>query len=80
MRNEYQEEKAETDRKIAQLGRRVEAMRPFLCGDLTCKKRQRVAALAGEATEPEPPKKTRKKAEPAEPKDIDPIDQKDMMD
>jgi hypothetical protein len=52
-------------------------MRPFLCGDLTCKKRQRVAALDGEATEPEPPKKTRKKAEP---KDIDPIDQKDMMD
>jgi hypothetical protein len=55
-------------------------MRPFLCGDLTCKKRQRVAALDGEATESDPPKKTRKKAEPVEPKDIDPIDQKDMMD
>lgn len=51
MRNEYQEEKAETDRKIAQLGRRVEAMRPFLCGDLTCKKRQLVALLDGEEDE-----------------------------
>lgn len=85
MRNEYQEEKAETDRKIAQLGRRVEAMRPFLCGDLTCKKRQRVAALEDEAAEPEPakPEKTTKprkaKAkQQAEPKDLDPIDMKDM--
>ena len=80
MRTEYQTEKSDTDRKIAQLGRKVEAMRPFLCGDLACKKRQRVAVLDGEATEPEPPKKTRKKAEHVEPKDIDPIDQKDMMD
>lgn len=80
MRNEYQAEKAETDRKIAQLGRRVEAMRPFLCGDLTCKKRQRVAVLDGEDAEPSQPVKTRKKAAKEEPKDIDPISQKDMMD
>ena len=66
MRNEYQTEKAETDRKIAQLGRRVEAMRPFLCGDMLCKKRQRVAALEDEATDSDSSR---------EPKDIKPIDQ-----
>lgn len=32
----------DTDRKIAKLGRKVEAMSPFLCGDLSCKMRQRV--------------------------------------
>lgn len=51
MRCEYQTEKNETDRKIAQLGRKVEAMRPFLCGDLACKKRQLVALLGGEEDE-----------------------------
>lgn len=40
-----------TDRKIAQLGRRVEAMRPFLCGDLICKKRQIVEILEKEGSE-----------------------------
>ena len=69
MRNEYQTEKAETDRKISQLGRKVEAMRPFLCGDLSCKKRQRVALSEDEATDPDSSK---------EPKDIKPIDQNIM--
>ena len=32
----------DTDRKIAKLGRKVEAMGHFLCGDLSCKMRQRV--------------------------------------
>lgn len=41
----------EMDRKIAQLGRRVEAMRPFLCGDLKCKKRQLVQVLDKEKSE-----------------------------
>ena len=40
-----------TDRKIAQLGRKVEAMRPFLCGDLMCKKRQLVEILEKEGSE-----------------------------
>lgn len=71
MRSEYTIEKNETDRKIAQLGRKVEAMRPFLCGDLSCKKRQLVALLDGEAAEPTPAKTT--KAKKTEPKDIEPI-------
>ena len=75
MRNEYQTEKAETDRKISQLGRKVEAMRPFLCGDLLCKKRQRVAILDGEDADTQKPAKPMKtgKAKAAEPQDIEPI-------
>jgi predicted RNase H-like nuclease (RuvC/YqgF family) len=85
MRTEYQTEKSDTDRKIAQLGRKVEAMRPFLCGDMLCKKRQRVAILDGEDAEPEPakPEKTTKPrkaktAEPSEPKDLEPIKGSDL--
>lgn len=72
MRNEYQAEKAETDRKIAQLGRRVEAMRPFLCGDMLCKKRQRVAVLEGEDAEPSKQCRS-KKSESSDQKEIEPI-------
>lgn len=78
MRCEYTNEKVETDRKIAQLGRKVEAMRPFLCGDLACKKRQLVALLDGEEAEPAKTAKTRKKVSPDESKDLDHIDMKDM--
>ena len=83
MRSEYTSEKMETDRKIAQLGRRVEAMRPFLCGDMLCKKRQRVAALEDEAAEPAKPEKTpkprkAKTANPSEPKDLEPIKNTDL--
>ena len=42
MKKLWVDKEIEMDRKIAQLGRRVEAMRPFLCGDLKCKKRQLV--------------------------------------
>lgn len=42
MKRLWTEKEIETDRKIAQLGRKVEAMRPFMCGDLKCKKRQLV--------------------------------------
>lgn len=77
MRSEYTAEKAETDRKIALLGRKVEAMRPFLCGDMLCKKRQRVAVLEDEDAEPAKPAKPRK-TKAAEPKDIEPINSKDI--
>jgi len=43
MKRLWTDKEIETDRKIAQLGRRVEAMRPFLCGDLKCKKRKIVS-------------------------------------
>ena len=80
MRTEYQTEKSDTDRKIAQLGRKVEAMRPFLCGDMLCKKRQRVAVLEDEAAEPTKPSKTSKAktAEPQEPKELEPINNIDL--
>lgn len=53
MKRLWTDKEIETDRKIAQLGRRVEAMRPFLCGDLKCKKRQLVQLLDKEANERE---------------------------
>ena len=61
IRKQQTEREIETDKKIAQLGRRVEAMRPFLCGDMLCKKRQRVAVLEGEDAEPTITEKPRKK-------------------
>lgn len=51
LQSEYTNKKMETDRKIAQLGRKVEGMRPFLCGDLKCKKRQLVTLLEQEESE-----------------------------
>ena len=38
-------------RKVARNGRQIEAMRPFMCGDLSCKMRQRVTTLDAEALE-----------------------------
>ena len=38
-------------RKVARNGRQIEAMRPFMCGDLKCTNRQRVTALDAEALE-----------------------------
>lgn len=35
-------DRAEMKQKIARLGRKVDAMSPFMCGDLACKLRQRV--------------------------------------
>ena len=62
MRTEYQTEKNDTDRKIAQLGRKVEAMRPFMCGILGCKRRKPVTISADGEIERE------------QVDDIDPID------
>ena len=51
MKRLWTDKEIETDRKIAQLGRKVEAMRPFLCGDLKCKKRQLVQISAKEESD-----------------------------
>lgn len=51
MKRLWADKEIETDRKIAQLGRKVEAMRPFLCGDLKCKKRQLVTLSEQEKNE-----------------------------
>lgn len=53
MKRLWTDKEIETDRKIAQLGRKVEAMRPFLCGDLKCKKRQLVTISDQEKNEKE---------------------------
>ena len=42
-RTKAEDERAEMKMEIAKLGRKVAAMSPFLCGDLSCKLRQRVA-------------------------------------
>ncbi len=42
IRKEQLERDIETDKKIAKLGRKVESMLPFLCGDTACKNRQRM--------------------------------------
>jgi hypothetical protein len=52
--------------EIARLGRRVEVMAPFMCGDIQCKLRKRVVL----SEDGEPKKALQKKAE--QPKDIEP--------
>ena len=42
------------ERNQARQGRMIEAMRPFLCADLTCKLRKRVVLSADEETEQKP--------------------------
>jgi predicted RNase H-like nuclease (RuvC/YqgF family) len=42
-RNQTEEERSQMKRDIARNGRQVEALRPFLCADMKCQKRVRVA-------------------------------------
>ena len=42
-RMEADNDRSKMKMDIARLGRKVETMAPFMCGDLTCKTRQRVA-------------------------------------
>lgn len=54
LKTSYEEEKCETNRKIARLGRMVYAMRPLLCGLApTCKHRQPATILEEEESEEE---------------------------
>ena len=71
--NELRQRQDQTDAKVRELaeqvyrnGRMVKAMRPFLCFDAKCKKRQRVPASECEVPDSEVVK------------DIEPLDQKDM--
>ena len=52
---------------IAKLGRKVETMVPFMCGDLNCKLRQRVT-LSDDGT-----LKTKRPAKKDKPQDIEPL-------
>lgn len=49
MKRLWLDKELETDRKIAMLGRKVEVMRPFLCGNLTCHSRLTMSIPSGEA-------------------------------
>lgn len=57
-------------RKVARNGRQIEAMRPFMCADLSCKVRQRVTI--SEDGEVKTRRTTRKTAD--KPADADPLD------
>lgn len=50
----YDERINHLERAVARNGRMVEAMRPFLCGDMKCQRRILVAKLEGVAVEQEP--------------------------
>lgn len=50
----YDERINHLERAVARNGRMVEAMRPFMCGDLKCPNRIRVAKLEGVEVEQEP--------------------------
>lgn len=55
-------------RQVARNGRQLEAIRPFMCGDLSCKTRQRVTiSESGEVKTKRPaPKKQQTEIEPVE--------------
>ena len=50
-RNETEDQRAQMKRDIARNGRQLEALRPFLCADMKCQKRVRVAI--SDVVEPE---------------------------
>ena len=57
---------------IAKLGRKVETMVPFMCGDLNCKLRQRVT-LSDDGT-----LKTKRPAKKDKPQDIEPLNHDEL--
>lgn len=68
-RMEADKDRMDMKMQIAKLGRKVEVMAPFMCGDLQCKLRKRVVLSEDGMVNSD-----RKK----EPKEIEPLDQKDM--
>lgn len=62
-----EDDRSEMKMQIAKLGRKVELMAPFMCGDLTCKLRQRVVISDDGVV-----KKARQK------KDIEPINHDEL--
>jgi hypothetical protein len=69
-RMEADKDRMDMKMEIAKLGRRVEVMAPFMCGDLTCKLRKRVVLSEDGVVKAAAHKK--------EVKDIEPMNQKDM--
>ena len=59
-------------RQVARNGRQLDSMRPFMCGDLTCKVRQRV--VVSEDGVVEKSRKTNKKQQT----EVEPLEQEDL--
>ena len=68
---QYDERMNLLERNQARQGRMIETMRPFLCADLSCKKRKRVVASDIEEVE----KTIRPQQQPA---DIEPLESSDL--
>lgn len=68
-RMEADRDRMDMKMQIAKLGRKVETMVPFMCGNLTCKDRQRVV-LSEDGT----PKDSKKKKKP-QAADVEPLEQ-----
>ena len=68
-RMEADKDRMEMKLEIARLGRKVEVMAPFMCGDLQCKLRKHVVLSDDGTVKPTAKKKQN---------DIEPLDQKDM--
>ena len=66
-RMEADKDRMDMKMEIARLGRKVELMAPFMCGDLQCKLRKRVV-LSDEG-------ETKKARQPKEKADVEPIEQ-----
>ena len=65
----YDERIEKLERAVARNGRMVEAMRPFMCADLSCKLRKRVVVSAeGEVSEDSQTAKPKPKHKPEPPK------------
>lgn len=62
----YDERINHLERAVARNGRMVEAMRPFMCGDLKCPNRIRVAKLEGVEVEQEPEQEPEQDVQPIE--------------
>lgn len=62
---ESEDERLNLKREVMRLGRKVDAMTPFMCGDLGCRLRQRVTISAEGVVDTKPV-----------PKDIEPYDDK----
>lgn len=64
LKTEGEKERSDMKRDIARLGRKVEVMTPFMCGDLTCKIRQRVTISDDGTVKTAITKKEQKEIEP----------------
>ncbi|MEE1287760.1 MAG: hypothetical protein UHK44_04080 [Bacteroidaceae bacterium] len=70
-RLEADNDRAQMKLEIARLGRKVEMMAPFMCGDMSCKLRKRV--VLSDDGEPKNPRQKKR-----EQHDIEPINNEDM--